>query len=114
MVLQKLYAGTSPNSSTLSSAAQKLLASLLTNDVPGTTGNTAAMQQISAEFAKRFPAHSTMLRDALNDIAGKTTQIAAGVDQWFHTVMDRASDRLSETPASGRSPAPRCWRSAST
>jgi hypothetical protein len=110
MVLQKLYAeafppppapgapvpaaGAATAASALSDDAKTLLTSLLTNDVPGTVNNTDAMQKLADEFTKRFPAHQVMLRDALNDIAGKTTQIAAGVDQWFHTVMDRASDRF--------------------
>jgi hypothetical protein len=92
MVLQQLNIEKATNG--LSTAARSLLESLLTNDVPGTIDNTEDMQKLSAEFSKRFPMHSTMLQDALNDIAGKTTQIAAGVDKWFHTVMDRASDRF--------------------
>ncbi len=92
MVLQKLNTEQAANG--LSTAAKSLLESLLTNDLPGTVDNTDDMQKLAAEFSKRFPMHSTMLLDALNDIAGKTTQIAAGVDKWFHTVMDRASDRF--------------------
>jgi hypothetical protein len=94
MVLQKLSAEAAKDPNALSDAAKSLLNSLLTNSVPGNSGNTETMQKLAAEFAKRFPMHKVMLQDALNDIAGKTTLIAAGVDKWFHTIMDRASDRF--------------------
>lgn len=95
MVLQKLSAEAAKDPKALSDAAKSALNSLLTNSVPGNPDNTETMQKLAAEFAKRFPMHQVMLQDALNDIAGKTTVIAAGVDQWFHTIMDRASVRFA-------------------
>ncbi|HLJ87038.1 MAG TPA: hypothetical protein VKZ53_09445 [Candidatus Angelobacter sp.] len=89
-ILQKLSA--SPN--TLSDAAKSLLSSL-TERLPGSTSNTESIQELAASFAQRFPMHSVMLQDALMDIAGSTTRIAAGINRWFHTVMDRGADRFA-------------------
>jgi hypothetical protein len=94
MVLQKLSSEAAKDPHALTDDVKKVLNSLLTNSVPGNPDNTEMMQKLATEFAKRFPMHKVMLQDALNDIAGKTTLVAAGVDKWFHTIMDRASDRF--------------------
>jgi hypothetical protein len=90
-VLQKLAA----NPDALSDGAKQVLTTLLTNRLPGNNENTASMQALATEFTKRFPVQQVTLHDALMDIAGSTTRIAAGLDQWFKTVMDRAADRFA-------------------
>ena len=85
--------GLSPES--LGPAAKTLLDDLVKTRVPGTAASTDVVSGIASEFDRRFPALQVALRDAIQNVAGTTTKVAAGIEQWFHTVMDRAADRFT-------------------
>lgn len=79
----------------LSPTTQKFLHDMMSERIPGTSLNVDDIKALGDAFIQRFPAHQAMLRNALTDIAGTTSKIAADVDQWFKTVMDRAADRFA-------------------
>jgi hypothetical protein len=95
MVLQKLSQQVAKDPTVVSNAAKDTLNALLADSVPGTSANTDTLQKLSAELTRRFPMHSAMLQDAINNIAGRTMLITNGMERWFRTVMDRASDRFT-------------------
>jgi hypothetical protein len=60
--------------------------------VPGGTGTADAAQAIADKLAIQFPAIKDDLKKAVTETMGQVSRLELGVEKWFDTVMDRASD----------------------
>jgi len=70
---------------------QKLKAAVAVQ-VPGGAGTADAAQAIADRLATQFPTIKDDLRKAVTETMGKVSRVELGVEKWFDTVMDRASD----------------------
>lgn len=65
---------------------------ILEKEVPGGAETVDAATMFAEKLAAQFPAIKDDLKNAVVTTMGKVSQLEAGVEKWFDTVMDRASD----------------------
>jgi hypothetical protein len=63
--------------------------------VPGSGQLMEDAKAVAAELEVLFPTRAQAVRDSVTQIMGKTQRIAAEIDTWFDTVMDRSADRFA-------------------
>jgi len=77
---------------TIDPAAKERLQAILAAQVPGGAATEGTAQRMAAELAKNFPGLKDQMDRVLTYSLGSVSQMEVGVEKWFDTVMDRASD----------------------
>jgi hypothetical protein len=81
-----------PNS-TVGDAVQTRLKAMLASQLPGGAASTEAAQALAAKIVAQVPQEAKdAVSKAVVDTLGKVSSLEAGVEKWFDTAMDRASD----------------------
>jgi len=91
-IVQKLAAAPPSN---MSEQAKAALQQLVSERVPGSGQLMDDAKAVAAELEVLFPTRAQAVRDSVTQIMGKTQRIAAEIDTWFDTVMDRSADRFA-------------------
>lgn len=73
-------------------AVQTKLKEILATQVPGGTGTVDFAQSVANKLAVQLPNLSEETKKTVIDAMGKVSRLELGVEKWFDTVMDRASD----------------------
>jgi G:T/U-mismatch repair DNA glycosylase len=68
------------------------LKTMLASQLPLGAGSAEAARAVAAKVAAQFPETEKGVSKALADALGRASILEAGVQKWFDTVMDRASD----------------------
>jgi hypothetical protein len=73
-------------------AVQSKLKEILATQVPGAAETVESAQALADALATKFPGIKDDVKNAVFETVGKVSRLEAGVEKWFDTVMDRASD----------------------
>ncbi len=72
--------------------AKTKLKEILAAQVPGGVTTVDTAQALAAQLAREFPGLQEQLGRSVTDAMGSVSRLEVGVEKWFDTVMDRASD----------------------
>src|SRR5947209_3637272 len=79
----------------ISEQAKTALRQLVSERVPGSGEAMEQAKAIAVQLQAVFPARAQAVHDAVEQAIEKKQRLAADIDSWFDTVMDRSADRFA-------------------